>query len=294
MSVLSFKQGRATKLHRRGEKLYAAGDEKGALRSYKKAIQLDPERPETLYNIGLIYKYRRQWQRSLDFNARAYRLDPQDEPTRWNLAIAATALRDWAAARRAWRDNGLEIEGEGPIELDFGATPIRLNPEGAAEVVWGRRVDPVRARIESVPLPESGFRCQDVVLHDGAAVGYRVVGEAKFPVFNVLELFEASDYSTYRAVVEAPDGDSTADLEQAAADAGIFFEDWTESLRTICAQCSEGTPHEDHDRDLEHVWVPERRLGLASTTGEAVRRLLAECQRQSWCQVVEQALVLEA
>ena len=62
-----------------------------------------------------------------------------------------------------WRRLGLDIEeGDAPIEDNFGITPVRLNPDDRGEVVWARRIDPVRARIENVPYPESGFRRGDV------------------------------------------------------------------------------------------------------------------------------------
>ena len=135
------------------------------------AIKADPEKSESHYNLGLIYKYRNDWGNSRAYNRRACELDPQDEAARWNLAIAATALRDWKTARLAWHDQGLHFDSdEGPINSDFGQTPVRLNPDGSTEVVWARRIDPVRARIENVPMAASGYRCGDIVLHDGAAV----------------------------------------------------------------------------------------------------------------------------
>jgi tetratricopeptide (TPR) repeat protein len=52
---------RAEALHRAGMELSDAGDEDAAVERYLKALTLDPDRPSTLYNLGLIYKYRREW-----------------------------------------------------------------------------------------------------------------------------------------------------------------------------------------------------------------------------------------
>ena len=35
-------------------------------------------------------------------------------------------------------------------------------------------------------------------------------------------------------------------------DALMGFENWTQSVHMLCKQCSEGTPHETHDEDLEN------------------------------------------
>jgi tetratricopeptide (TPR) repeat protein len=118
-----------------------------ALAVYRQVLQLDANRPETHYNVGLIYKYQAKWPESFEHNKKAAELDPVDEAINWNLAIVATALRDWRTAREVWNRLGKNVElGTDPIDLNFGITPVRLNPEDGAEVVWGRRIDPVRAR----------------------------------------------------------------------------------------------------------------------------------------------------
>jgi tetratricopeptide (TPR) repeat protein len=75
------------------------GNEDSAIENYTKALTLDPKRGDTLYNLGLIYKYRGAWAESFDLNRRAREFQPDDEATLWNLAIAATALKDWGTAR---------------------------------------------------------------------------------------------------------------------------------------------------------------------------------------------------
>jgi Flp pilus assembly protein TadD len=56
---------RAEELHQEGMALDDDGDTDGALAKYHQALALNPERSTTHYNIGLIYKYRRQWRESL-------------------------------------------------------------------------------------------------------------------------------------------------------------------------------------------------------------------------------------
>ena len=94
-----------------------------------------------------------------------------DEAAHWNAGIAATALSDWAVARRIWEACGIPITpGEGEIREDFGFTMLLLNPWGSIERLFARRIDPVRAVIVSVPYPRYGHRFGDIVLHDGASV----------------------------------------------------------------------------------------------------------------------------
>jgi len=237
---------------------------------------------ESYCNIGLIYKYQGKWQKSFEFNQKANALDPQDEAARWNLAIAATALRNWAVARKAWEENGIALEGsEGPIEMDFGMTPVRLNPDENGEVVWATRIDLVRARIDNIPFPESGSRHGDVVLHDGAAVGYRKRGEREYPVFNVLEMFERSPYATRVATVSVHSQSDLDALEQSFGQTKSHYEDWTQNVQTICRACSEGRPHEQHDHELKEDWFPERRLGIAVYPGDDMQQIVEGWQKEA-------------
>lgn len=261
--------------------LHDAGQEDLALSKYLQALELDFQRSSTCYNIGLIYKYRNQWQESLRYNARAHQLDPDDEATCWNLAIAATALRDWTTARRVWHGRGMGIEeGSESIEEDFGRTPVRLNPDGDAEVVWGRRIDPVRVRILNIPMPESGYRHGDVVLHDGAPVGYRESNGREYPVFNVLELFEQSSCVTVAAELLAPDQQDVDALEAICDELGIAFEDWTSSFRILCKKCSEGRPHEHHHHatEADAGWNEHRRVAFAADSKARVDEALQRWQ----------------
>jgi hypothetical protein len=277
---------RADELHEAGMELSDAGDEDGAIQQYLKALLVDPDRPSTLYNLGLIYKYRREWQTSFGYNQRARELRPDDEATLWNLAIAATALQDWRTARGVWQTLMiLPGPGEGPINENLGDTPVRLNADentdAPTEVVWARRVCLVRARLLNIPTGATGFRYGDVVLHDGAAVGYRLNSDGQeVPVFNVLELFEPSRFSTFEASLEVDGPEDIEALNQACDSAGIAFEHWTSSIRKLCKDCSEGRPHEGHDHELQESgsWERIRRVGFAAKSEGSLTAVLKDWQ----------------
>jgi hypothetical protein len=268
---------RAEDLHEQAVAL-EGGDDERALRLYHQALLLDPERPSTFYNIGLIHKYRGEWAESLAFNRRAVELCPDDEASNWNLAIAATALCDWATARAAWQRLGIQVaDGHGPIEDDFGITPVRLNPDDAGEVVWGRRVDPVRVRIENIPYASSGYRAEDIVLHDGAPTGTRTSQGREYDVFNVLQLHQPSRMTTFELEVQVDSPAAIEALEAAVAAQAGHVEDWTSNVRVLCKACSEGTPHEHHDQDggQDDGWAAQRWLGAAAPDETALRTALA-------------------
>ncbi|WP_421570587.1 hypothetical protein [Stenotrophomonas sp. PD6] len=235
------------------------------------------------YMRGLAHKYLRDWPASLEHNLRAQQVEEEfDEASAWNAGIAATAMGDWAEARRQWAQCGITIpEGDGPIESDFGMVAVRLNPWGTGETVYARRIDVVRARLLNVPLPESGHRLFDIVLHDGAKTGERVSGDRTYPVFNVLQTLQRSDHRTYVAFVQCPTVEDKEALEAAELPGIGFVEDWTHSIRHLCLRCSYGVAHlQEHpkgDADAGNDdWQAERQLGIGAQGKAAVERLLAD------------------
>ena len=206
----------AGELYRRGGALLSEQQLDEAAQLFEQCIRLAPAFWQAWYDLGLIAKWQKRWEESLRFNRRAFELQPDDEAVCWNLGIAATAVHDWEAARAAWREAGIELPaGRGPISGQFGMAPVRLNPDSGAEVVWCDRIDPVRGIILSIPLPESGHRWGDCVLHDGEPKGQRVADGRSYPVFDELERWEASATPTLRVEVTARtpgDADALVDL----------------------------------------------------------------------------------
>lgn len=263
---------------------FDAGDLAEATALFGELIELTPELPNLHYMRGLAHKYLRDWPASLQDNLRSEQLrDAFDEATAWNAGIAATGAGDWAEARRQWTRCGIAVpEGEGPIDGNFGVACVRLNPWSSGETVYMRRLDPVRARVENVPLPESGFRFGDIVLHDGASTGHRSHGERQVPVFNAMQRLQPSDMATHAVFVQCDGPEDIAALRALTLPGIGLVEDWTQSVRHLCLRCSYGTPHQhdddrgdDETRDDDDRWESERNLGIAAQGRAAVEKLMA-------------------
>lgn len=235
------------------------------------------------YNLGLAAKYEGDWHESLAQNQRADRLRPGDEATLWNLGIAATALREWDEARRAWRACGIEVnDGPGEVLMPQMKACVRANPNGAADVVWGMRIDPARIRIENVPLPTSERRYGDILINDGAEEGTRISNGTEYPVFDELGVWQVSPYSTFEADLVMPNDGALESLENKCRENGLWVEDWG-TIRILCEACSRGTPG-------EHVCTNDPagqgRYGFAVKSENALRILLHE-----WAEVHDGAIV---
>lgn len=264
-------------LHQRAYRAMDDGALDEASRLFGALLETAPDAAHYHYMRGLAHKYLLDWPTSLAHNLRAIAL--AGEPTeaeRWNAAIAATGLGDWEEARRQWQACGIRIpEGSGPIEDDFGVAAIRLHPWNGGETVFARRIDPVRARLLNVPLPESGHRFGDIVLHDGASTGQRYDGERPVHVFNALGRVHTSDFQTFVAFVDAPDPEDARALLDATAPGIGYAEDWTESVRYYCLRCSYGAPHR-HQEQPTADWQVERNVGIAAQSRHSVEKLLRD------------------
>ena len=245
-----------------GNALKNAGDVAGAERAYRAAMACSPEWSVPYYDLGLLCKYTGRRHDSLEFNALAARYGPDDEAAWWSLGIAATAVANWAEARRAWIRCGMgDTPGDGPPDFGFGSIPVRLDPDEQAEVVWARRIDPARASILSVPLPSSAHNYSEVVLTDGAPEGHRIVDGEEYPVLNMLAVLERSALRKYVIELATVDVASIDALVTLAAAVGGAAEDWGSRTNILCAQCSRGTPHE---HDTEHGLPAHPHCGLAA------------------------------
>ena len=115
---------------------------------------------------------------------------------------------------------------------------------------------------------------------------------SKRGVFNVLELFEPSEYSTYAVVIHARGKNEIEEALSTASQMGIEAEDWTENIEVLCKQCSEGEPHDHHDTELEAEWQDEHRIGLAIDSKRLFDELLSRWTDS--VRVLEADLVLKA
>jgi hypothetical protein len=263
-----------------------AGDADRAEACAEALIAVAPEEFATWFEAGLHAKARRQWERSAEWNERALDLfgPAQSEefeganPAAWNLGIAATALGDWETARRAWAVYGISELGAGgePIDENFGMAPIRLNPDrptlalevvphhGETEVVWCWRRSPAHAVIASVPLPESGHRFRDVLLHDGEPKGTRRHGDSDVSVFDEIARLRDSGFPTWQAQVEGATRADVDALGDVFGGRGLGVDNWS-GINIMCSSCSHGTSGADH-----HHAKPEDgtvMLGIAGAEG---------------------------
>lgn len=277
------------------ERAYAAMD-RGALseasRHFGALLERDPGNRYHHYMRGLAHKYLLDWPTSLQHNLRALELaDEGKEAEYWNAAIAATGLGDWARVRALWHGCGIRVpEGQGAIAGDYGVAVVRLNPWSAGETVWMRRIDPVRARLLNVPLPESGHRFGDIVLHDGASTGSRWDGERQVHVFNELQRLEPSDFATHAVFVRCDRSEDLQPLRDATAPGIGYIEDWTDSVRHYCLRCSYDTPHRHDAPTINDDWSADRSLGMAAQSRRSVEKLLEDWQGDGngrWVEAIE-------
>ncbi len=242
-----------------------------------------PESYEAWFEAGLHSKALGDWGECARRNQHAVALFTHevgrdyegDNPAAWNLGIAATALGDWATARQAWTTYGLHglDDSADPISVPMGVVPVRINPDrpshpyatlpefGGTEIVWAERRSPAHAIVRSVPLPESGHRFGDVLLHDGEPKGTRMLDGREVPVFDELARLEDSDLPTWQAELS---GLRQEDLQRGADilfGGGCAIDEWS-AIRMMCVECSHGSPQDTHHEHAPTA-TDSVRVGLA-------------------------------
>lgn len=238
-----------------------------------------------VFDQALAHKFLRDWPAARDAGLAAAELAPDEpgQPAWWNLGIAATALRDWATARLAWTSYGVDVPpGDGPVEGRFGRAPVRIKTAEGSEVVWCRRVDPARAEVLNVPLPGSGRRWGEIVLHDGVPNGERVSEGRTYSVFDEIELWAASDVPVHAVPVRIGSEDDLQALIETAAGDDVTVEAW-DTVTPMCPACS--TSRIDQDQPHDHDMSDGPVTGGRTTVGVAASLDVTDALMVRWVAV---------
>ena len=252
------------------------GDHYNAIKLFKKLIRLSPEWSVPYQYLGTIYKARNEWKPSFHYIQKALEADPQDQDSWWNLGIVATAMKRWQIARVAWNETGYNFNPTKvtAINAQMGSVPVRLNPNGHAEIIWATRIDPARAYIESIPHPQSGKRYRDLILIDGTEQGYRIVDNRRLPVYDELSVLQSSRYRTYAVELSDVTPNDVDVLDRLCLDADLGFDNWSKATRSVVTQQSGKLPEYYNDL-LEEEWGGGAYvIGIAAESEEELVALL--------------------
>ncbi len=213
------------------------GDVYNAVKLCKRLARMAPDWSVPFAFLCRTYRSRMEWKPTLYYCMRAVEHNAFDENLWETLGIAATALGEWETARYAWNQLGYHFKPSAmAIDLDLGIIPLRLNPATQPEVVAARRVDPVRAIIESIPQPSSGRRYGDLVLVEnkpnqaGASVQFYQQRRV-LPLHDELQLLKSSNWHTYSVMLFT---DTAADVDVLAnlcLSANLGFDNWSNATR---------------------------------------------------------------
>ncbi len=219
--------------------------------AYEALRDAAPEDSASWYNLGLVYKQRGLFAEGVVVNRRARELGDGDAAVLWNLGICATGAGDGATALEAWRALGFEVErGEDglPFMPRLGPVQVRLSNAGVPgwegapcdyEHVWIERLSPCHGRVLSPTSSEMSAEYGDVVLHDGAAIGYRESNGRRTPRFPLLALLRKGTDRVFRfAALQEEEGQAAA-LTELLPEGSLVYPH-TERVEMICRDCVRG------------------------------------------------------
>lgn len=132
-------------------------------------------------------------------------------------------------------------------------------------MVWCRRRSPAHAVVVNVPLPASGHRFGDVVLHDGEPRGSRRWGDTEVPVFDELERLEDSGVPTWQGEFVGVRPHDGVALSELADSLGLGVDEWS-GIRLLCSECSHGSPEDAHHHETSSAETTI--FGLAGSEAE--------------------------
>jgi hypothetical protein len=270
-------------------------DDQAALDAMNRAIDLDPRSAELCYKIGLLHKWRGRWAEGVEANRRALTLGSDTEAVRWNLAICATGLGDLDTVMDMSKhlglsvsrgDDGLPFGRFAPVQVRISSLGQGIDPQAHIpgthanfENVWIERRGICHGAIVSATYHDLCADYGDVVLFDGAPVGYRVDGQSRVPRFPLLQKIRDGAYRRYRFAAVQTKGGAVKALEpRFPHGTDVYVHD--EQVRWTCEDCARGEEHIDHADARESFVVTGKLIVPADADAHAFAGELQRVHRE--------------
>jgi Flp pilus assembly protein TadD len=227
--------------------------------SHRKLTEINPQKGDYHYNLGLFYKTRGRFEEGVAANQTAASLaDKISEGCAWNLGICATGAGNAAVALDVWKRMGQKLEigrfglPEGlypPCKVRLAQRPLAeraadLDDPGNEETVWIERLSPCHGIIRSVLYENLGVDYGDVILMDGAPITHHTYGEERVAVFPHLATLLRRNYQFFDFAGTQEKARQLADLSGELAEDAVIYSH-SENIKMLCANCW-------HDPDIDH------------------------------------------
>lgn len=274
--------------------------------SYRRLIELEPEKSSSHYNLGLFFKTRGRFEEGVAANRAAADLEEEpSEACQWNLGICATGAGQGELALKIWRQLGQKLT-MGRFGLPEGGYPsakVRLaerplaertadsDDPGLEETIWIERLSACHGIVRSVLYQDLGVDYGDVILFDGAPITYHTYGDKEIPVFPHLATLVRSRYRFFDfAGTQEEKGqlrDISGDLER---DAVVYSH--TEDFATLCASCwrDRQVDHEHKEKITKHVITGRIAAPPDMDVKKLLRQLDAAMSKRPSCHLYAPAL----
>jgi len=280
-----------------------------ALTRMKHAIELDPKEGSLWFRLGLLHKWRGQWNEGVAANQRAIDLGHDHQGVRWNLMICAMGAGDYDRALTINKEMGMKIERgvDGMPDGRFGPVQVRVSSLGEGidpkahvvgtdpdfENLWIDRRSLCHGIVVNATVHDLPVDYGDVVLFDGAPVGYRVDGDERIPRFPLLQILREGAYHRFWFIAQQPRGGQVQALSDEKNAWTFYVHD--EQVRMLCHACArnekEGHNHERDEKTEPHI--VSGKLVIAKTTPlEDVAKVIANADKKK-TQIAAPALFQE-
>jgi serine/threonine protein kinase/Flp pilus assembly protein TadD len=182
---------------------YCERDYDSAIASFEKAEQLSPKNSQVPEALGLVWRRKGQWQRSLKYFRKAIELDPRDISLLSQEGDALRQIRQYSAALKAC-DQVLEISPDNGDTLakKVGIYQAEGNLSAAAPVLSRLHLDP-RSELFSVQIEQWMYERR---YNDAIAALKDVIGRNDRPLLDSQEI----DYTFTLALLQQFSGDTAA------------------------------------------------------------------------------------
>ena len=241
---------------------------KEALRSYEKALELDPNHGDAWFDLGLFQKRRGKWLEAFEATKTARKLLGDEKRVMWNLAITATALGRGADAVEAWRVLGIPAtvsEGGMPFVEGMPSAALRVVTRGTGsltaanipdtsltfEVLSVAPLSPCHGVVTSPTVREGIVDFGDVVLWDGTPIATTNSDGQLRPTFPLLAKLHDGTEKRFRFLAIARrDEDLEAFTTELAEQSDVFVQ--SARIERACSHCALASPNEAEKNALLH------------------------------------------